>query len=240
MIFDPIDRKWIFGGFQPSVHSETASSAIFYLWVWKMTFLIFENPGILSTPGWLYIYTHTMVTCGVEFRKSNPEHRAFKRNSGRRARRTGGRPLQTRSRTRTTRSSAEPSSARDVPQSPCWRSWAQMDFSMNSGSRFDVLVGEILLPLHHWRGGFHKQGPPKKPKSITICIMRSPKKKTTFLVETPPNIMIPVTGIPQNGPLVFENSKSPTKRGEVPPTAAEVGSKFVAIALAKLRKMSGS
>ena len=55
VIFDPIDRIWILGGFQPSVHSETASSAIFYLWVWKMTFFIFENPGILSTPGWLYI-----------------------------------------------------------------------------------------------------------------------------------------------------------------------------------------
>ena len=45
-----------FWGFQPSVHSETASSAIFYLWVWKMTFVIFENPGILSTPGWLYTH----------------------------------------------------------------------------------------------------------------------------------------------------------------------------------------
>ena len=45
-----------FWGFQPSVHSETASSAIFYLWVGKMTFFIFENPAILSTPGWLYIY----------------------------------------------------------------------------------------------------------------------------------------------------------------------------------------
>ena len=56
LIFDPIDRIWIFWGFQPSVHSETASSAIFYLWVWKMTFFIFENPGILSTPGWLYMY----------------------------------------------------------------------------------------------------------------------------------------------------------------------------------------
>ena len=54
VILDPIDRIWIFGRFQPSVHSETASSAIFYLWVWKMTFFIFENPGILSTPGWLY------------------------------------------------------------------------------------------------------------------------------------------------------------------------------------------
>ena len=56
VIFDPIDRIWIFGSFQPSVHSETASSAIFYLWVWKMTFFIFENPGILSTPGWLYVH----------------------------------------------------------------------------------------------------------------------------------------------------------------------------------------
>ena len=61
VIFDPIDRIWIFWGFQPSVHSETASSAIFYLWVWKMTFFIFENPGILSTPGWLYMYTHIYI-----------------------------------------------------------------------------------------------------------------------------------------------------------------------------------
>ena len=59
VIFDPIDRIWIFWGlFQPSVHSETASSAIFYLWVWKMTVCILENPGILSTPGWLYMYIH--------------------------------------------------------------------------------------------------------------------------------------------------------------------------------------
>ena len=50
VIFDPIDRIWTFVGFQPAVHSETASSAIFYLWVWKMTFSSFENPGILSTP----------------------------------------------------------------------------------------------------------------------------------------------------------------------------------------------
>ena len=50
MIFDPIDRIWIFGGFQPSVHSETASSVIFYLWLWKMTFFIVENPGILWDP----------------------------------------------------------------------------------------------------------------------------------------------------------------------------------------------
>ena len=64
VIFDPIDRIWIFGGFQPSVHSGTASTAIFYLWVWKMTFFVFENPGILSTPGWLYacMYVRT-YTC---------------------------------------------------------------------------------------------------------------------------------------------------------------------------------
>ena len=38
MIFDPIDRIRIFsGGVQPSVHSETASSTVFDLWVWKMT-----------------------------------------------------------------------------------------------------------------------------------------------------------------------------------------------------------
>ena len=63
VIFDPIDRIWTFVGFQPSVHSETASSAIFYLWVWKMTFSSFENPGILSTPRWLYIqmYTHALA-----------------------------------------------------------------------------------------------------------------------------------------------------------------------------------
>ena len=35
VIFDPIDRIWIPEGFQPAVHSETASSTIFYLWVWK-------------------------------------------------------------------------------------------------------------------------------------------------------------------------------------------------------------
>ena len=62
-IFDPIYRIWIAGGFQPSVHSETASSTIFYLWVWKMTFSIIENPWILSTPGWLktHNYMHTYV-----------------------------------------------------------------------------------------------------------------------------------------------------------------------------------
>ena len=59
VIFDPIDRIWIYEGFQPSVHSETASSATFYLWVWKMT-SFFENPGILSTPGWLHIYIEYM------------------------------------------------------------------------------------------------------------------------------------------------------------------------------------
>ena len=32
VIFDPIDYGF-WGGFQPSVHSETASSALFYLWV---------------------------------------------------------------------------------------------------------------------------------------------------------------------------------------------------------------
>ena len=58
IIFDPIDRIWNSGGFQPSVHSANASSTIFYLWVWKMTFLIFENPEILSTPGWLYVYVY--------------------------------------------------------------------------------------------------------------------------------------------------------------------------------------
>ena len=60
--FDTIDRIWIFRCFQPSVHSKTASSSLFYRWVWKMTFWIFENPGILSTPRWryiyIYIYTH--------------------------------------------------------------------------------------------------------------------------------------------------------------------------------------
>ena len=33
MSFDPIDRTWISGGFQPSVHSDTASSTIFYLYM---------------------------------------------------------------------------------------------------------------------------------------------------------------------------------------------------------------
>ena len=59
MIFDPIDRIWILGGVQPSVHSETASSAIFYLWVWKMTFLMVENPGILSIQEWQNTSTYT-------------------------------------------------------------------------------------------------------------------------------------------------------------------------------------
>ena len=58
VIFDPIDRIRNSGGFQPSVHSETASSTIFYLWVWKKTFFVFENPEILSTPGWLYVYIY--------------------------------------------------------------------------------------------------------------------------------------------------------------------------------------
>ena len=53
VMFDPIDRIWNSGGFQPSVQSETASSTMFYLWVWKVTFIVFENPKILSTPGWL-------------------------------------------------------------------------------------------------------------------------------------------------------------------------------------------
>ena len=53
VIFDPIDRIWIFGCFQPSVHFETASSTIFYVWVLKMTFSAFENPGILFSAGWL-------------------------------------------------------------------------------------------------------------------------------------------------------------------------------------------
>ena len=67
MISNPIDKIWILGGFQPSVHSETASSATFYLWVWKMTFFIFENPGIrmaiyIYTYVYIYIYTH-MYMC---------------------------------------------------------------------------------------------------------------------------------------------------------------------------------
>ena len=33
VVFDPIDGIWIFGCFQPSVHSKMASSTIFYLWV---------------------------------------------------------------------------------------------------------------------------------------------------------------------------------------------------------------
>ena len=57
VVFDPIDGIWICRCFQPSVLSKTASSTIFYLWVWKMTFFIFENPEMVSTPGWLYTYT---------------------------------------------------------------------------------------------------------------------------------------------------------------------------------------
>ena len=51
-------RFWIPECFQSSVHSKMASSTTFYLWVWKMTFFIVENPGILSTPGWLCMYLY--------------------------------------------------------------------------------------------------------------------------------------------------------------------------------------
>ena len=62
MIFDPIDRMWNSGGFQPSVHSETASSTIFYLWQGlENDLFIFENPEILSTPGWLYTYIYICI-----------------------------------------------------------------------------------------------------------------------------------------------------------------------------------
>ena len=68
-IFDPIDRICIPGGFQPSFHSETASSTTFYLCVWKKTFCIFENPSILSTPGWLC----TLVSTNEDIvTRSNP------------------------------------------------------------------------------------------------------------------------------------------------------------------------
>ena len=60
MIFDPIDRTWIFWGVQPSVHSETASSAIFYLW--KMTFLFLKLPGFyLLQDGYIYIHIYKYV-----------------------------------------------------------------------------------------------------------------------------------------------------------------------------------
>ena len=45
---------WIPRRFQPSVHSKTASSTIFYLWVWKLTFFDLENPEILLR--WLDMY----------------------------------------------------------------------------------------------------------------------------------------------------------------------------------------
>ena len=61
VIFDPIDRTWISRCFQPSVLFKTASSTIFYLWFWEMIFFVFENPEILSTRGWLYIYIHTCM-----------------------------------------------------------------------------------------------------------------------------------------------------------------------------------
>ena len=62
VIYDPIDRMWIPGGFQPSVHSETASSTIFYLWVWKMTFLFLKIPGFyLLQDGYIYMYTSVFM-----------------------------------------------------------------------------------------------------------------------------------------------------------------------------------
>ena len=72
VIFDPIDRIWIWGGFQPSVHSETASSAMFYLWVWKMTFFVLKIPGCyLLEDGYNYtwccppIYLHILLSNGT-------------------------------------------------------------------------------------------------------------------------------------------------------------------------------
>ena len=61
VIFDPIDRIWILGGFQPSVHSETASSAIFYLWVWKMTFYFGKSRGSIYSRMAIYIYTYIYI-----------------------------------------------------------------------------------------------------------------------------------------------------------------------------------
>ena len=62
MVLDPTDRIWISRCFQPSVLSKTASSTIFYLWVWKMTVFLLENPEILSTPRWLYMHVY-VDTC---------------------------------------------------------------------------------------------------------------------------------------------------------------------------------
>ena len=54
VIFDPIDRTWIFRGFQPSVHSETASSTR----VWKMNFLFLKTPGFYPLQdGYIHIYS---------------------------------------------------------------------------------------------------------------------------------------------------------------------------------------
>ena len=51
---DPIDidRTCISRRVQPSVHSNTASSTIFYLWGSENVLFISENPWILSIPRW--------------------------------------------------------------------------------------------------------------------------------------------------------------------------------------------
>ena len=60
--FDPIDRIWIPGGFQPSVHSETASSTIFYLLVWKMTFFGKPRGSTYSRMAiCLYVYAYVYM-----------------------------------------------------------------------------------------------------------------------------------------------------------------------------------
>ena len=58
VVFDPINRIWISRCFQPSRVCQTASSTIFYPWVWNMTLFIFENPHNLLQDGYIYISIH--------------------------------------------------------------------------------------------------------------------------------------------------------------------------------------
>ena len=70
VISDPIDRIWIPGGFQASVHSETDSSTIFYRWVWKMTLLLLKIPGFYLPIDicikYIHIHTHKHARVQVQ------------------------------------------------------------------------------------------------------------------------------------------------------------------------------
>ena len=56
VIFDPIDRIWIFGGF--SIFCPLRDGFICHILSMGLEndLFIFENPGILSTPGLLHTY----------------------------------------------------------------------------------------------------------------------------------------------------------------------------------------